>query len=192
MAIKIFVDQGHNPGGINGGAVGNGLLEDEINYMVGRYLGDLLERDSRFEVRLSRNSPDEILGTSVATSLATRVRMANEWPADYFISIHCNANVNPNYNGTEAYVYSTEGEPYVMGEYIVDEIVRRLGTKNNGVLINTSLYVLRRTDMPAVLVELAYITNSEDAEKLETRQYDFAYAIYSALLEYFGLEPLRG
>ena len=38
MAIKIFVDQGHNPGGINGGAEGNGLREDEVNYLVGTYL----------------------------------------------------------------------------------------------------------------------------------------------------------
>jgi len=69
-------------------------------------------------------------------------------------------------------------------------IVSRLGTFNNGVRINPSLYVLRRTNMPAVLIELAYITNASDAEKLRTRQYDFAYAIYEGLLTYFGLSPL--
>lgn len=95
MAIKIFVDQGHNPSGPNTGAEGSGLLEQDVTYAVGVYLADLLRADPRFEVRLSRSTPEEILGTSNATSLAERVRLANEWPADYFISIHCNANVNP-------------------------------------------------------------------------------------------------
>ena len=83
MAIKIFVDQGHNPSGPNTGAEGSGLLEQDVTYAVGVYLADLLRADPRFEVRLSRNTPDEILGTSNATSLAERVRLANEWPADY-------------------------------------------------------------------------------------------------------------
>lgn len=95
MAIKIFVDQGHNPSGPNTGAEGSGLLEQDVTYAVGVYLADLLRADPRFEVRLSRSTPEEILGTSNATSLAERVRLANEWPADYFISIHCNASVNP-------------------------------------------------------------------------------------------------
>ena len=108
MAIKIFVDQGHNPSGPNTGAAGSGLLEQDVTYAVGVYLADLLRADPRFEVRLSRTSPEQILGTSNATSLVERVRLANEWPADYFISIHCNANENPAVNGTEqrrAYVY---------------------------------------------------------------------------------------
>lgn len=187
MPIKIFVDQGHNPGGVNGGAVGNGLFEDEINYMVGIYLVNILNNDSRFEAIASRNSPDEILGTNVATSLASRVRAANEWGADYFISIHSNASENPALNGTEAYVYAVNTQPYYLGEHIVNAVSERLDMKNNGVLTNTSLYVLRRTAMPAVLVELGYITNQSDAQKLATEQYQFAYAIYEGMLVYFGL-----
>lgn len=112
--------------------------------------------------------------------------MANVWGADYFLSIHVNANTNPAVNGTEAYVYRSDSEAYYMGEDIVAEIVRRLGTKNNGVFVRPSLYVLRRTSMPAVLIELAYITNYEDALLLSTEQYQFAYAIYVGLLNYFG------
>ena len=111
MAIRIFIDQGHNPSGPNTGAEGNGLREQDVNFIVGVYLADLLRADPRFEVRLSRNSPDEILGTSNASSLAARVRMANSWPADYFISIHCNSNVNPAINGTEVYVFSKIRSP---------------------------------------------------------------------------------
>lgn len=190
MAIKIFIDQGHNPKDVNTGAEGFGLKEQDINYNVGTYLADLLRLDPRFEVKVSRNSPTEILGTNNTTSLATRVRMANEWPADYFISIHSNANTNPNINGTEAYVYKTDSQAYFLGEKIVESIVNIVGTKNNGVRTNPSLYVLKRTKMPAVLVELAYLSNYEDAQKLKNDQYKFANAIYLGILNYFGYKPL--
>lgn len=190
MAIKIFIDQGHNPQGINAGAEGFGLREQDITYQVGIYLRNILNEDPRFEARTSRNTPEQSLGYSNTSSLAERVRLANTWPADYFLSIHCNANTNPNINGTECYVYENYSQSYYLGERILLSIVSRLGTFNNGVRINPSLYVLRRTNMPAVLIELAYITNASDAEKLRTRQYDFAYAIYEGLLTYFGLSPL--
>ena len=186
MAIKIFIDQGHNPRTINAGAEGFGLKEQDITYNVGTYLADLLKNDSRFEVRTSRTSPDQILGTSNSTSLAERVRMANEWPADYFISIHANANTDPNVNGTEAYVYQEYTQPYYLGEQILNSIVRDVGTKNNSVRVRPSLYVLRNTHMPAVLVELAYLTNASDAEKLRNNQQQFAEAIYRGILNYFG------
>ncbi len=188
MAIRIFIDQGHNPTGPNTGAEGFGLKEQDITYEVGVLLADLLRADSRFEVKLSRNTPEEQLGTSNATSLTARVRAANAWPADYFISIHANANENPAINGTEVYVYRMYTQSYYLAQHILDAIVNIVGTKDNGVRVNSSLYVLRRTNMPAVLVELAYLTNEADAEKLETMQPEFARGIYEGLLSYFGLD----
>lgn len=189
MAIKIFIDQGHGPS-INAGAEGFGLYEQDITYMVGAYLADILSSDYRFEARTSRNSINEDLGYNNTSSLRTRVTMANDWPADYFISIHCNANPDPAANGTEAYVISLESETANLGRSIVDEIVRRVGTKNNGVFENPSLYVLKFTTMPSVLVELAYITNFEDSIHLVYDQYQFAYGIYVGLLNYLELPQL--
>ena len=190
MAIKIFIDQGHNPSGPNTGAEGGGLYEQDVNYIVGVYLADLLRADPRFEVRLSRNAPDEILGTSNASSLAARVRMANSWPADYFIRIHCNANVNPAINGTEVYVYQQNTQSYWLAQHVLNAVVARVGTKNNGVRLNPSLYVLRRTAMPSILVELAYLTNPSDAALLESNPYGFAQGIYDGMLDYFGFSPV--
>lgn len=188
MAIRIYIDQGHNPTGYhNSGAQGYGLYEENITYMVGVYLADLLNADPNFEVMLSRNTPYEVLGYNNTSSLRERVTEANSWPADYFISIHVNASENPNQNGTEAYVYSLYTESYYFAETIVSEIVRRLGTNNNGVLAAPSFYVLRNTNMPSALLELAYITNYDDEQKLANNQYEFAYAIYNGLLIYFGL-----
>ena len=186
LAIKIFIDQGHNPRNINAGAEGFGLREQDITYNVGMFLAELLNQDPRFEVRTSRNSPDEILGTSNSSSLAERVKMANNWPADYFLSIHANANPNPDINGTEMYVYKENTQSYFLAEHILENIVNILKTKDNGVRVRPSLYVLKNTNMPAVLIELAYITNQKDSEKLRNNQKEFARGIYDGLLSYFG------
>lgn len=188
MAIKIFVDQGHNPTGHNTGAQNSGIYEQDITYNVGIYLAQMLRANPEFEVRLSRPTEQTILGTSNATSLKERVDMANNWPADYFISIHVNSNVNPNIEGTEVYVYKAYTESYYLAEHVLNGIVDVVGTKDNGVRINPSLYVLRRTRMPAILVELAYLSNFEDRQRLIDEQYAFAEGIYDGLLTYFGLE----
>lgn len=187
MAIKIFIDQGHNPYGPNTGAEGNGIKEQDVTYIVGKYLYDLLSANPNFAARLSRETQNTVLGTSNASSLTERVRNANSWGADYFISIHCNGSTNPNGNGTEAYVYSEDTQAYYLAQDIVDSISNRMGTQNRGVFARPSLYVLRRTNMPSVLVELAFVSNYEDAQKLKNDPYGFAYGIYRGMLIYFGI-----
>ena len=187
MAIKIFIDQGHNPtGSPNAGATGNGLHEEDITYQVGVYLANLLNADPRFDARLSRPTATTVLGTSNSTSLAERVRLANEWPADYFISIHCNSNPNPAINGTEVYIFELGTQAQWLGQQIMNGITQTVGTKNNGVRVRPSLFVLRRSNMTSLLVELGYLTNSSDAQKLRDNQYGFAYGMYIGIMRYFG------
>ena len=180
---KIFIDQGHNPSGVNSGAEGNGLREQDVNYAVGVYLAELLTENGGYEVMLSRPTPETALGTTNAESLRARVDAANAWGADYFISIHCNAAENAAANGTETYVFSRASAALPLAEAIQAQIVDMLGTKDLGVKENPSLYVLRRTKMPAVLVELAFITNPADAELLRNDRYRFACAIYRGITE---------
>ena len=182
--IKIFIDQGHNPEGVNAGAEGNGMREQDINYDVGIYLAELLRENGNFEVMLSRPTAETSLGNTNSESLQMRVDMANNWGADWFISIHTNAAENIGANGSEVYVYSQNSPAYPLAEDILEEIVERVGTKNLGVKENQSLYVLRRTKMPALLVELAFITNESDAELLRNERYLFAYAIYQGILDF--------
>ena len=186
MPIRIFIDQGHNPQGVNAGAEGFGLREQDINYAVGMELARLLNSDPRFTARVSRTTLTESLGTSNAASLQQRVYLANSWPADYFVSIHCNANTNPAVNGTEVYVHQQNTQAYWLAQHVLNGVVDAVGTRDNGVRINPSLYVLRRTAMPAILVELAYLTNGADALKLRDEQPAFAQGIYHGLLSYFG------
>ena len=183
--IKIFVDQGHNPGTINASASANGLVESEVNYQAGVYLKELLE-SSDFEVMLSRNSLDEVLGYDARSSLQARVEMANDWNADYFVSLHCNASNNIELSGSEVYVYAQNTPAYNLAFDILDGIVEVAKTRDNGVRINPYFYVLRNTTMPANLVEMAYLTNIEDANKLRNDLFLFSLGIYVGILRYFG------
>ena len=119
MAIKIFIDQGHNPENPNAGAEGNGYREQDLVYYIGEELNTLLNENPDFEAMLSRNTPDEILGMSVASSLRERVNAANEWGADYFISLHANASDIPTASGSEAFVYSSGSAALPLAENIL-------------------------------------------------------------------------
>ena len=187
MAIKIYIDQGHNPYGVNTGTVGNGLSEADVTYEVGKKLAALLSENPDFEVKLSRNNPDEVLGTSNTSSLQTRVDDANRWEADYFLSLHTNGFSNPRANGSEAFVFRINSPAYFFAEAILESVVENMDMTDRGVKINPNLYVLRRTRMPAVLLELGFLSNISDAEKLRNDTDGFASAIYEGILDYFGL-----
>ena len=75
---------------------------------------------------------------------------------------------------------------FILNPTGLDGIVETVGTKNNGVLARPSLYVLKKTQMPAILVELAYLSNPSDSEKLRDNQYQFAQGIYTGIMRYFG------
>ncbi len=186
MATKIYIDQGHNPENPNAGAEGNGLREQTITYNVGQELAALLRQNPDFEVRLSRPTPTTALGTSNTTSLQARVNDANQWGADYFISIHTNASSNPDATGVEAFAYTRNGRAFALGEDIVKNISETTGLRNRGMKVRPGLYVLRRTAMPAVLVELGFITNPGDAALMNNDPGLFARGIYNGIVEYLG------
>lgn len=187
MAIKLFIDQGHNPQNPNSGAEANGVREQDITYDIGVRLAALLRADPNFEVMLSRNYPQEQLGTSNATSLQARVYAANTWGADYFISLHCNASTNTAASGSEAYVYNETTPAYALGQQILEGLHDMTGLANRGVFVRPGLYVLRATSMPAVLVEMGYITNLNDVYLLVNDPQSFAAGIYRGIRLYFGL-----
>ena len=186
MPVKIVLDPGHNPQGFNAGAEGYGYQEQDIVYAVAQDLAALLRRDDRFSVRVTRNTPTEILGTSNASSLQRRVQIANDWGADYFISIHANASPNPQANGTQVLTYRESGPAYEMGKDILASIVAGMNMKDLGMLARPDLYVLRRTAMPAMLIELGFITNLEDVTKMANDPRGFADAIYRGILDYLN------
>lgn len=187
MAIKIYIDQGHNPSSPNAGAEGNGYVEQDITYRVGLLLFALLRDNGSFDVRLSRPTSDTSLGTTNATSLRARVDAANDFGADYFISLHANASSNPSVSGSEALVYREPSVASELGEDILIWLNRVSGLRNRGIVERPGLYVLRKTRMPAVLVEMGFISNASDASLMSNSPELFAEGIYNGILQYTGL-----
>ena len=189
MSIKIYIDQGHNPSGFNTGAEGNGYFEQDITYDIGRRLYDLLDANPAFTPRLSRPTETTILGNNNSSSLRVRVEEANSWGADVFLSLHTNAAENERASGSEALVYG-EGSTVArdLAEDILDQLHLVTGLRNRGVIYRPGLYVLKETSMPAVLVEMGFISNSYDAELMVYSPNLFALGIYRGILKYYGLD----
>ncbi len=187
MAIKIYVDQGHNPVNPNAGAEGNGLREQDLVYRIGQDLATLLRRNGNFDVRLSRPTADTQIGSSNNTSLRLRVSDANAWGADYYISLHTNASENASASGSEAFAYARGTPAFRLGEDILEGLAETTGLRNRGMKVRPSLYVLKKTTMPAVLVELGFITNARDAFLMRDRPDLFAEGIYQGILEFTGI-----
>lgn len=182
MATKIFVDAGH--GGTDPGAVGNGVTEQYVNLSVANQLADFL-RQGGYEVMEYRNTTTENVLSGKSADLTNRARTANQWGADYFISIHTNSSPNPTANGFEAYIYRYGNAAQPLAESIVRSFTSRLGSKDNGLRV-ANFAVLRQTRMPAVLLELGYLSNPTEALNLNSPawQTEAARAIYYGIYNY--------
>ena len=188
MAIKVFIDQGHNPRDFNTGAEGNGLFEQDITFRIGVILDNLFAANPDYETMLSRPTEQTLLGFSNASSLRARVDMANEWGADLFLSLHTNASVIPEATGSECLIYDYSATvARAVSESILTQLALITGLRNRGVVERPGLYVLRRTEMPAIVVEMGFISNPTDAELLAYSPYLFATGIYRGVLQYYGL-----
>ena len=183
--MKIYLDAGHNYSKYDTGAEGNGLREQDITFYITKKVGTILEK-AGYDILYAREELTSNVGENYSSSLHTRADKANSWGADIFLSIHCNSFGTDIPSGTEVYVYSKESEVKPLAKRIGEEIAAMLNLKNRGVGIRPDLSVLRRTEMPALLVETAFLSNAQDAEKLKTRQDDFAEAIAMSVIGMYG------
>lgn len=174
--MKVFLNPGHAPDGIpDPGACGCGLRECD----VAKNVADLVEH---YLVAAGV----EVVGNMQDDSLGAITDAANVSGADIFVSIHCNA-FNSDAHGTEVEIYPSSTDSENLGECIQNQIVEALGTTDRGLKERPNLYVLKCTDMPAVLVELAFIDNYNDAELLRNNQDDFARAVARGITDYANL-----
>ena len=186
MAIRVYIDQGHNPQSPNTGAEGNGLTEQDVTYEVGRLLYDKLRANPNYVARLSRPTPETQLGNSVASSLQARVDGAINFGADLFLSIHTNASDNSSVSGSEALVYQVNSTAGMIAESLLRSLTAVTGLRNRGVIARPGLYVLKKTPMPAVLTEIGFITNPGDAALMRDNPDLFAEGMYRGLNAYYG------
>lgn len=182
---KIYLDQGHNPENPNAGAEGQGYREQDLVYEIGVRTAAILVAAGQ-DVRLSRPTAQTQLGNSNASSLRTRVEDANSWGADVFVSLHANASEIASASGSEAFVYALGTPAASLAEDILRALHASTGLADRGVSARTNLYVLRRTRMPAALIELGFITNAQNAALMATQPELFAQGVARGILAFIG------
>jgi len=169
----VVLDAGH--GGENPGAVYNGRREKDDALALTLAVGRILEANG-VDVYYTREN-------DVFETPLQKAQEANQTGADYFVSIHRNSSPVPNqYTGIETLVYNRYGEAARLA-YNINEQLEQVGFENQGVNERTNLAVLRRTQMPAVLVEVGFINTDADNELLDARFDDVAQAIADGIIE---------
>ncbi|MEK4880957.1 MULTISPECIES: N-acetylmuramoyl-L-alanine amidase [Paenibacillus] len=175
----VVLDAGH--GAKDSGAVGvTGKYEKNFNLAIVLKTAALLKKESNIDVVLTR-SDDTFL------ELKDRAAMANNLKADLFISVHANSSASSAASGTETY-YQREASKAlakVMHKYLVEAT----GLSDRGVRYG-NFHVIRETKMPAVLLEVGYLSNKKDETLLftEALQNKVAASIVSGIKEYLGIK----
>lgn len=174
--MKICINAGHAPNGNpDPGAVGaTGLRESDVTHDIMQLVMYYLQQIDYETIQVQDDNLQSICDAS------------NKFGADLFVSIHCNAAANTDAKGTETLCYTTGGESEKLASSIQKQIIDSLGTVERGVKIGSGLYVLKHTDCPAVLVECAFISNSEDEALLASDEgkEGFARAIARGITDY--------
>ena len=183
----IFIDVGH--GGRDTGAIGHENKKDELrektlNLKVALCLREFLnEAGANFYMVREKDT---------YYALLERPEIANSMGAQLFVSIHNNSSDHDWPTGTEVHYYSKvdedgrdEMELYgiyskSVAESVQKEMLKTLGTFDRGVKSSPKLAVLNKTDMPAIIIEGAFLSNEEDFEMMKTNEYAMRYAYAAA------------
>ena len=170
---RIALDAGH--GGSDPGAVYKGRQEKDDTLDLTLAVGDILKKNG-IDVYYTRTTDEYETPFNKATD-------ANNSGADLFVSIHRNSSENPNqYSGVETLVYSDTGLKAEVARNINNQL-EDAGFKNLGVDERKNLVVLKRTKMPAVLVEAGFINNDKDNYLFDEEFDSIAQAIADGILE---------
>ena len=176
--VKIYLDPGH--GGNDPGAVSNGLKEKDLTLSIALKMRSLLA-EYDVSVKMSRSSDKTV-------SLATRTNDANNWEADYFVSIHVNAGGGTGY---EDYIHTSLSDSSATAKrakIMHEEIMKRMSWRDRGQK-QKNFHVLRETKMSAILTENGFIDNKDDAKKLKDEAYllKIAQGHVAGIVRIFGL-----
>lgn len=182
--LKVCIDAGHtqardtkgDPGAVNGG-----LWESVAALSIALSMGEMFKGAGCEVVYTRRKGAPDL-------TLKRRCQIANEADADVFISIHLNSAENKSATGVEVLRYGEcSSMTKRLADIVQDKLVSATGFKDRGVKIRNNLYVLKHTKMPAILCEVGFISNNEQARDLfsDDCQFYIAQAIYMGTLEAF-------
>ncbi len=190
----VILDAGH--GGADGGAVGSdGTAEKDLNLQVALKTQALLEQSgctvfmTRSEdISLSTPEDDEKRQRKTA-DLNNRKKMVEEYGVEAFVSIHMNTFPDPQYGGTQVFYAKTPQNSKKLAECIQQEVAA-FDPENTRVAKDgtNGIYVLQETNVPSVVVECGFLSNSKDLERLKTEEYqnELANAVFCGITKFFS------
>jgi N-acetylmuramoyl-L-alanine amidase len=175
----VVLDAGH--GGYDAGAVNGTRYEKDDNLRMTKAVGDILQANG-VNVIYTRTGDEYI-------SLGQRADTANANNADMFVSFHRNSSVSPDANGFENYVAPTASARSKQWAATVYNDVADTNIFTNRGLKEANYYVLRNTRIPAMLLELGFISNSADNEKFDANFDTLARSIADGIMTDLGIAP---
>lgn len=184
----IVLDAGH--GGSDSGAVGpSGVQEKTVTLSVTKKVQDIL-RKSGARAIMTRTTDVDVYGpnATAAQELQARCNVANFSPsAELFVSIHCNSFTSPTANGMETYYYEADIGGRRLATILNEEMDKAEGLFNRGVK-TANFYVMKHTNVPASLIELAFVSNPEEEKLLSSDNYQqkIAEAVARGIARYFS------
>lgn len=183
----IAIDPGH--GGSDGGAIGpTGVTEKSVTFNIARKLQKLLT-DAGAKVVMTRSTDKDVAyaDASAVEELQARCDIANKAKADIFISIHMDAFVNQQASGTTGYYYPKTNGDERLARFVRAGVIEQLKTDDRTTR-TCNFYVVKHTNMPATLVEVAFISNPKEEQLLKsTAGVDkAAQGIFNGIDKYFS------
>ena len=173
MAYKIILDPGH--GGSDPGANFNGRQEKDDALALAMAVGKLLT-NAGFDVEYTRTA-------DVYNTPFEKAMIANNAGGDLFVSFHRNSSAVPNtYTGVQTLVYNREGLKEKLAENI-NKNLTAIGFEDKGIVERPNLVVLKRTKMPAVLIEAGFINSDKDNELFDNNFNEIAQGIADAIID---------
>lgn len=174
---KVVIDPGH--GGKDKGATSaSGRYEKEFTLSLSKKVEKMLKQAPNMKVYMTRNDDSFLSQTS-----RYRPKYANRLNADIFISLHGNTFSNPDVSGTETFYYHDDSR--LLAETMQKHVVDATGFSNRGIN-KKDLFVVRDTNMPAVLIEVGFLTNPQAESKMYTDKFQksVAASIVDGIKEY--------
>ena len=166
-----------------------GLNEKEINLSIALKLCEFLEQSGADTV-LTRKE-DLALGADKSEDMKKRIDTANSCGADIMISIHQNAFKNEKVKGAQVFYFSEDSEGRLLAECIQKSLTDILDEKNKRTAkSNSDYYILKYSNMPAIIIECGFLSNSTEERLLNKEEYQLktAWAIYDGICDYFEIK----
>lgn len=159
--VDVVLDAGH--GGEDPGAVQGDAVEKEITLEIANMTKDSLE-ESGYKVAMTREEDNRV-------ELGNRAKFANKRNAKVFVSIHCNASENHKGNGIETYYTEQKGlKDKLLAEMIQSAVMEQTDAFDRGIKA-ADYMVIVRTTMPAVLIEVGFLTDEVEKDMLQDKEY---------------------